>query len=275
MSFDRITDIPRYVEEGHYQTKMDEKSDYDHILLTEESRQYFGLYWKGLYFTYNTIPSGWGPSVYVYRRVGLGACHYICARRVPSLSQFIDDCHIGQLRIPIGISSSWSNFELSAAACSCIMWLFHWPAEIRIFASPDYSFPRISRGLFQASIRSPRREETVFFAKFRDYLINSKVIPMESFQKFAGNAVSFSLAVPAAKLCSREVNYNISKGLHSSRPVKMTDALREELRHWQFLDSWSGFLPWRQERHFCIKFWLRRYPHTAWQTKSHQGLLVP
>ena len=23
MSFDRITDIPRYVEEGHYQTKMD------------------------------------------------------------------------------------------------------------------------------------------------------------------------------------------------------------------------------------------------------------
>ena len=257
MSFDRITDIPRYVEEGHYQTKMDDKSGYDHILLTEESRQYFGLYWKGWYFVYNTIPFGWGPSAYVYHTVGVGASHHICTRRVP-FSQHINDCHIGQLRIPIGISSSWSNFELSAAACfitslvlvSCGYFIgLQKSVFLPVQIIPFLGF--LVDSVKQAFILPEEKKQS--FANFRDYSFNSKVIPIKSLQKFAGKAVSFSLAVPAAKLYCREVNYNISKGLHCSRPVKMSDALREESQHWQFLDSWSRFLPWRQERHFCIK----------------------
>jgi hypothetical protein len=31
--------------------------------------------------------------------------------------------------------------------------------------------------------------------------------------------------------------------------VKLTDRLRDEIAHWRFLDSWSGFLPWRSEKH--------------------------
>ena len=33
----------------------------------------------------------------------------------------------------------------------------------------------------------------------------------------------------------------------------MSDALKKELEHWKFLDSWSGFLPWTSERHFSIE----------------------
>ena len=42
-SLDRLSDLPRYVGVGHYQTVLDDKSGYDHILLTEESRAYFGI----------------------------------------------------------------------------------------------------------------------------------------------------------------------------------------------------------------------------------------
>ena len=47
VSFDKITDIPRYVAPSHYQPKLDEISGYDHILLTEESMKFFGLCWIG------------------------------------------------------------------------------------------------------------------------------------------------------------------------------------------------------------------------------------
>ena len=66
VSFGRTTDIPHYVEEGHYQTKMDDKSGYDHILLT----------WKGWYFVYNNsiwmgpkslcLPCSWSGSISLY-----------------------------------------------------------------------------------------------------------------------------------------------------------------------------------------------------------------
>ena len=66
------------------------------------------------------------------------------------------------------------------------------------------------------------------FAALRDSLINMKVIPVKNSQKFAGKAVSFSLAVLAAKLFCRQINNHIRKALKSSRPVKMTENMKEE-----------------------------------------------
>ena len=87
----------------------------------------------------------------------------------------------------------------------------------------------------------------------RDSLIQLKVVPVKSLQKLAGKTVSFSLAIPAARLFCREINHNIGKSLKSSKPVVMSDALKREFEHWKFLDSWSGFLPWSSERHFSIE----------------------
>ena len=83
VTFDPITDISRYVDQDHFQTKLDDKSGYDHILLTQESRKYFGLFWEGWFFVYNSLLFGWGPSSYVYHSVGLGPSHFIRTRRVP------------------------------------------------------------------------------------------------------------------------------------------------------------------------------------------------
>ena len=148
------------------------------------------------------------------------------------LSEYVDGRHIGQLRIPIGISLSGSNFELSAAACfitslvlvSCAYFIdlqksVFLPVQIITFLG------FLVDSVKQAFILPEERKHS--FANFRDYLFKSKVTPIKSLQKFACKAVSFSLAVPTAKLYCREVNYNISKGLY--RPVKMTDALRKEL----------------------------------------------
>ena len=57
-SLDSVSDIPQYVQRDTYQTVLDDKSGYDHILLTEESRTFFGIQSGGWYFTYNTLPFG-------------------------------------------------------------------------------------------------------------------------------------------------------------------------------------------------------------------------
>ena len=118
VSFDKITDIPRYVAPSHYQSKLDDKSGYDHILLTEDSRKFFGLCWMGWFLVYNMLPFSWSPSAYVYHTTGLGAKDFIRSNGVPA-SLYIDDHHVGQLRLPQGCLSDWSDLD-SAKAVSFI-----------------------------------------------------------------------------------------------------------------------------------------------------------
>lgn len=65
-SLDYLSDPPRYVGSGHFQTVCDDKGGYDHICLSSSSRTLFGLSWKGCYFAYNTLPFGWKASAYIY-----------------------------------------------------------------------------------------------------------------------------------------------------------------------------------------------------------------
>ena len=58
-----------------------------------------------------------------------------------------------------------------------------------------------------------------------------------------------SMAVPGARLFTNEINLAISRASRSSRPLPLSGPLRREIEHWLFLKSWSGFLPWRSERH--------------------------
>ena len=74
----------------------------------------------------------------------------------------------------------------------------------------------------------------------------------QNLQRLVGKCVSFSLVVPGALLFTMEMNNAVSKALHKSRPIKVHEALREEISHWLFLCAWDDPLPWRDERHIHI-----------------------
>ncbi|KAK2547135.1 hypothetical protein P5673_033102 [Acropora cervicornis] len=42
-----LNDLPRYMTKDSYQTVLDDKSGYDHILLLEDSRTFGGIQWGG------------------------------------------------------------------------------------------------------------------------------------------------------------------------------------------------------------------------------------
>ena len=44
-----------------------------------------------------------------------------------------------------------------------------------------------------------------------------------------------------------------STGLRSSVPISVSGSLKDEIQHWLFLESWTGYLPWRQELHHQVK----------------------
>lgn len=101
-SLDRVTDLPRYVFKDSYQTVLDDKSGYDHLLLTEDSRtsHIFGIQWGGWYFTSNTLPFGWKISPFECHSTGLVASNYVRSMGIPCFL-YIDDSHSGQLQVPL------------------------------------------------------------------------------------------------------------------------------------------------------------------------------
>ena len=219
--FDSITDLPRYVERFSFQSKMDDKSGYDHILISEESKKFFGLYWQGWFFVYNTIPFGWSPSAYIYHTTGLGASHYIRSNGVP-LTQYIDDRHLGQIQLPLEVGKDWSDLELANAAVFISgLVLAHCGYFIGIQKSvllPQQSLSFL--GFIVDSVRQafilPEQKRRQF-ASLRDSISESRFLSVKTLQRFAEKAVSFALAVPAAKLYVRETNAHISKGIRSSK----------------------------------------------------------
>ncbi|EDO41401.1 predicted protein [Nematostella vectensis] len=59
-SLDTFKDVPRYISLDSRMSKIDDKSGYDHVSLTDESMQYFGIRWGDWWLVRATLPFGWG-----------------------------------------------------------------------------------------------------------------------------------------------------------------------------------------------------------------------
>lgn len=75
---------------------------------------------------------------------------------------------------------------------------------------------------------------------------------IKTLQRLAGKCISFSLAVPGARMFTKEMNLAIAKASRSSHPIPLSGCLRAELEWWKFLESWESCLSWRKEAHETI-----------------------
>ena len=83
-------------------------------------------------------------------------------------------------------------------------------------------------------------------------LIASDYTDVNTLQHLLGKCISFSLAVPGARLFINEINLAIGRGIRSSRPIRISGPPKSEIQHWTFLESSNGFLPWRAEFHHQV-----------------------
>ena len=93
---DTLTSVPRFVYPDSHLSKIDDKSGYDHILLSADSQQYFGIEWQGWWLVCTTLPFGWKNAPYVYQTVGLGSTSFFRELGI-TCSLYIDDRLIGEI----------------------------------------------------------------------------------------------------------------------------------------------------------------------------------
>ena len=137
LSLDLITDLPRNVHKGSFQITCDDKSGYDHIRLSPDSRTWFGLQWNAWYFVFNTLPFGWKANTYLYHSIGVVATSFIRSHGVPC-SQYIDDRHFGELQIRRNAPPClWSDFQGTQAALYIACYIF---IDLRYFIGLEMSF---------------------------------------------------------------------------------------------------------------------------------------
>ena len=205
-NLDHLSDLPLYVERDSFQSVCDDKSGYDHIMMSPDSWTFFGFEWGGWFFTSNSIPFGWKLSAFIYHNTGLLASHYFRSIGIPC-SLYIDDRHTSQLRVPSdsairSLSLDQEQLKLTFAHMASLL---------------------VCCTLIRLG-----------------YFINldkSTLIPSQCVLY-----LGFLCDSQLQAFCLNEMNMAISRASRSSRPLSLSGPLRKEIEHWLFLNDWSGVL---------------------------------
>ncbi|CAG2184855.1 unnamed protein product [Mytilus edulis] len=89
-NLDTLVDVPKTVRKGSFLTKLDDKSGYDNVFVTESSRHLLGFDWGGYFFCCNTLPFGWENSAFIYHTLNLQGISFL-RRKSSSCLLYIDD----------------------------------------------------------------------------------------------------------------------------------------------------------------------------------------
>ena len=175
----------------------------------------------------------------------MAVTHFIRSLGVPC-SLYIDDRHVGQLRLPqdrspIGFSNSQLADMAAFIACSTLISLGYFIGLKKSSLQPATAVRFL--GYICDSQRQaftlPHNKRSKFSA-LREAILRCKTVSLKNLQNFAGKTTSFALLVPAAKLYTNQVFQAISKACKSHNPkILLSGSLRRKISHWRFLDTWT------------------------------------
>ena len=210
----------------------DEKSEYDHVRLTEESQTYFGLQFGGWIMLYTTLVFGWNASPYVYQTIGMRVTSYMRNLGIRTLQYIVDR---------MAAESKSDNDPLESSLNGVIL-----PCEVvayclvEILTRLGYTLclkkcnliPSIcirflgflADSVEQAYILPLDKKEK--FIALRESILSQKEVNLKTLQRLAGKCVSMGLAIPAARLYCREMNTAISFCQRNSRNIPVSGDLQ-------------------------------------------------
>lgn len=253
-TLDTLKDVPRIVKENAYFTSLDDKSSFDHIFLTPRSQDFVCFQWAGYFFRMKVLPFGFKLSSYIYHTINLQPTTYIRQKFGIPMFLYIDDRLIEEIRNK-NVTEGYMSAQLANyIVCEVLTRLGYCinleksvlqPTQFIVFLG--FSVDSINR-CFRLT-----NEKKQKFIELRSKILAQSYVAILDLQKLAGRCISFILAVPAAKLYTREMNAAIALGVRtSSLFVKISESLREEIMAWQFLDHWKGKLQWKSEKHVSV-----------------------
>lgn len=254
-TLDSLILVPKIIRKNSFMTKLDDKSGYDNVEMTETSKQLLGFQWGGHFFCCNTLPFGWKNSAYVYHTINLQAISYLRNLGISCLL-YIDDRLIEQYHgeMPLQHSDSFSR------ATYAIKYAVNFLTNLGYFLNIEKSVFQPNQsitflGFIVDSVNQSffiTQKRKMKFKKLRETILASSEISISLLQKFVGTCISFSMAIPGAKLYTNVCNGEISKAAKSKRKIVMVPDLLDEISHWEFIDEWTTPFPWINERHAVL-----------------------
>ena len=252
-TLDTLKHVPRLIKDNAFFTTIDDKSGFDNVFLSENSRKLIGFQWAGHFFCFKVLPFGFRLSSMIYHTLNLQPTSYIRNNFHIPMFLYIDDRLVEEVR-ECKVASGREGAKIANyLVCQVLV-------RLGYFLNLDKTiFIPVQKPVFLGFIvdskdrcfrLTDRKKEK--FAQLREFCLQQKTLSVLNLQQLAGRCISFMLAVPAAKLYTREMNNSISDGIRSNSSVPLTDSLREEIIMWRFLDHWEGKLEWKKERHLAI-----------------------
>ena len=202
---------------------------------------------------FNTITFGFKASAFIYNTTGLVPVSHCRTLGVPCLL-YIDDRMLNE----------WRNSHEVSQTCECILACFRSIYIVcQVLVRLGY-FLNLSKCVLQPTqclkflvmlcdsqklgFLLPEGKRLAFI-ELRESILASETVSLKTLQRLSGKCCSLVLAIPAARLFSREVNRAISIASKNSKEIVVYEELRNELLFWKFIESWEGFATWRDEKH--------------------------
>ncbi|KAK6168150.1 hypothetical protein SNE40_022033 [Patella caerulea] len=231
-------------------TKLDDKSGYDHVFVSKNSRSLLGFEWKGVYYVCNTIPFGWKNSAYVYHTLSKLVSSYLRFLGVNNLV-YIDDRLIGSLNMENETSIRRAEIAVYMS-CELVIGLGYFVGIPKCVLIPSQKI--VYLGMIIDSIHQTFALTETKIEKFvylREEILALNRVNLLSLQRFAGKCLSFSLAIPGAKLfvgtCFRTIATNFT--VNSKDYIPISKELKEEIEFWRFLENYNRIFRWKAEFH--------------------------
>ena len=146
-----------------------------------------------VFFVYATLPFGLKASAFLYQTIGLAASNYVRSFGVPC-ALYIDDRHVGQLRLPLrALPRSFSAFQLAemAAYIACFssisLGYFIVLSKSSLLPATALTFlGYVCDSVKQAFLLPP--DKRAKFSALRESILEHATVSLKNRQTFAGKS---------------------------------------------------------------------------------------
>ena len=244
MKYQSLLDFTRGLGMGALMFKVDFKSAYYHVRLTEDSRRYLGFEFRGVHYRYATLPFGYAAACAVFNTLSDAMAAYFRRLLLNTIS-FIDDYGFSVRAALERLQQFFAVWKVCAA-----MYLAGWTlAKDKCLLMPTTRMPLLGFVLDSVLQRFDVPEQ-----KLANILVlladaqGKKSMTKALLQSMVGKVQALSLAVPCVSmfLAASYRNLAIAEATHAFK-VAISQEMADDYSDLQRLREWTRAAPWISE----------------------------
>ena len=264
-SMDNAAKVAEVAWLNAYLFKLDHKNGYFHVPIHENSRKYFGIFWKGKYYVLTVLPFGWKSSPYIYHSITEAVIMYIRSLGIPMLG-WIDDM-LGMTEQLHSESSDEEQFQSALRAMVVVSYVmfkagyFMGLSKCSLIPEQYMTYLGIDCDTKHGRFLVPSDRALKYTLLLRE-MVSRQWVSYSCMEKMVGKLVSLECAVPPGMWYTREqysalrlsgVSSTDSKRVRENKYIRVSPSLIEEWSMWVFFLENNSGSPWKKLQNVFVQ----------------------